>query len=122
MKTILTLFVLFFSSSVFSEIVELQCKPENSNEWEVEVKISIEEKWMSFGTLKYKIVSVVNEYVTGVEETYSDRIGGEIWVQNRVSGEYFRAAVANYCTKTCNAEDLKVNTSSYKGVCKKKLF
>ena len=47
MKILLTLFVLLFSSSVLAEIVELQCKPENSNEWEVEVKISIEEKWMS---------------------------------------------------------------------------
>ena len=75
MKNLLTLFVLFFSFSVFAETVNLKCKCENCDKWEIDVKINIEKKFMQFGTAQYSITSITDDYITGIEYS-SNRVGG----------------------------------------------
>jgi hypothetical protein len=55
--------------------------------------VDLEGKWMRFGEYgKYKIISVTNRYITGLEDK-DNGVGGEIWVLDRDTGEYWRAAV-----------------------------
>jgi hypothetical protein len=56
--------------------------------------VDLEGRWMKWGNLGkgYKIISMTDRYITGLQET-DKGIGGELWVLDRDTGEYWRAAV-----------------------------
>src|ERR1700741_1197632 len=56
--------------------------------------IDLEGKWMRFGIYgnAYKIISMTDRYITGLQET-DKGVGGELWVLDRETGEYWRATV-----------------------------
>ena len=125
MKTLFTILVLFFSSSLIAEIINIKCKielPINSDEFKS--KIDIEEKFMQFGSITYDITKITDEYITGVSNSKDDTVGHDVWVQNRNNGNFIRVYVFPVCVDNGCSKIKKLKTKSYEGNCKKdaKLF
>ena len=75
---------------------------------------------MQMGDSKYKIVSISNDYITGLDY-HSSAIGGGVWTLDRTTGEYFRGVVANVCQNN-DCTKSKVEAFTYEGICKTKIF
>jgi hypothetical protein len=55
--------------------------------------VDLEERSMRWGDVgRYKIISMTDRYITGLEDQ-DDGVGGQIWVLDRDTGEYWRATV-----------------------------
>jgi hypothetical protein len=54
--------------------------------------VDLEGRWMRFGQYgnAYKIISMTDRYITGLQET-DKGVGGELWLLDRETGEYRRA-------------------------------
>jgi len=59
----------------------------------VDLVVDVESNSLTWGISRYRIHSVDELYISAYLES-SDRVGGETWVLNRVTGEYLRAGVA----------------------------
>jgi hypothetical protein len=57
--------------------------------------VDLEGRWMKWGNYgnAYKIISMTDRYITGLKED-DKGVGGELWVLDRDTGEYWRAAVS----------------------------
>ena len=102
MKIILLFIILSFSSLLYAETVNLNCKVNESNS-NVNAKINIDEGFMEFGWIKYNITSVTETYITGIHIDEDDNVGGDIWVLNRIEGTYLRS----YNWLTCVDDNCK---------------
>ena len=111
---------LLWCNTLFAETTNLKCKIKNTQEWNVKVKINLSQNLMQMGDSKYKIISVNDEYITGLSY-HSSAIGGEVWTLDRTTGKYYRALVANVCQNNeCTKH--KVEAITYEGICKTKIF
>ena len=124
-KCFLSAFLLF-SSNIYADVVTLKCAPEGYDFVSI-VLIDLDKKSFSFGhkdqmvyASKYKIIHVDEEWITAITMKAYD-IGADVYVLNRVNGEYFKVGIANYCTDS-SCSQTKVSTSKFKGLCKSGLF
>ena len=64
----------------------------------------------------YEIKYKTDEWITLFQTDAYNKIGGEIAVLNRLTGEYKRVAISDFCTdRTCVSK--KVSNSYYSGTC-----
>ena len=71
-------------------------------------------KWM--GTDPYVIQFKTDEWVTFFQKNEYSQIGGEVAVLNRLTGEYIRIAIADYCRdEGCKTK--KVDVGEFRGTC-----
>jgi hypothetical protein len=120
------IFLLFSSKNISADLVTLKCAPEGYG-FESMILIDLDKKSFSFGhkdqmvyASKYKIIHVDEEWITAITmKAY--RIGADVYVLNRVNGEYLAGGVGNHCTDSSCSQS-KVSTFSRKGVCKSGLF
>ena len=71
-------------------------------------------KWI--GTAPYVIQFKTDEWVTFFQRNDYSQIGGEVAVLNRLTGEYIRTAIADFCQdETCKTK--KVNVGEFRGAC-----
>ena len=124
-------FVITFALSIYSQFAPLaalavspsttlQCKTLDEIET-VDLVVDLDNRKMNWGTTEYLITKISDNYITGSQDMGSHRDGGEIWVMDDSSGEYWRASVEKICTdKNCTSE--KNDANFYKGICQKKLF
>ena len=84
--------------------------------------IDIEKRTMAWGITKYTIHAVDDRYISAYENS-KGAVGGEVWVLNRISGEYLRASVfigwdsleaARKAAETKEAGKISAQTSSGK--------
>jgi|TARA_B110000977_G_C10735598_1_gene360851 hypothetical protein len=120
------MFLLFSSKNISADLVTLKCAPEGYG-FESMILIDLDKKSFSFGhkdqmvyASKYKIIHVDEEWITAITMKAYD-IGADVYVLNRVNGEYFKVGIANYCTDS-SCSQTKVSTSKSKGLCKSGLF
>lgn len=114
------LFLLSLSQAVAQEIT-LNCFTDDGQEAS-DLTIDLDAGTMSWGTLStYTIRHSNDTYISAYEDLPNDRVGGEIWVINRITGEYKRGRVGNYCAgQAC--DDVKLNAFVYEGRCSKPQF
>jgi len=92
----------------------------------VDLLIDLENKEMKWGTSqyasRYKIIKISDKYITALEtQSVFKEAGGEVWVMDRASGEYWRASVGMTCRgKGCT--DYKMSADTYMGICRKPMF
>jgi hypothetical protein len=120
------MFLLFSSKNISADLVTLKCAPEGYG-FESMILIDLDKKSFSFGhkdqmvyASKYKIIHVDEEWITAITMKAYD-IGADVYVLNRVNGEYFTVGIKNYCTDS-SCSQTKVSTSKSKGLCKSGLF
>ena len=87
--------------------------------------VDLERMTMSWGYKKYTIHSVNESYISAYEQV-GNEVGGEVWVLDRNSGEYFRAGV-NFGWPTA-ADAIKhrtpgeIGAQTYSGRCSRPLL
>ena len=117
----ITLLFCFLVESANSEIVELKCKPDGNDEYSIELSVDLENRTININSPfpPYEIIAVTDEYITAIQS--DDDLGGEVWVQSRTSGRYWRGGVSLFCTdNTCTSQ--KIRKFSYEGTCKRRLL
>jgi hypothetical protein len=74
---------------------------------------------MRWGVIPYRITHQNDRYISAVQST-TNNVGGEIWVLDRVTGQYTRASVAMLATRFAGATPLDphLEASTYSGTCK----
>ena len=93
--------------------------------------IDLDDKIIKWGLDKYNIVHVSDDYITAYRRT--KRVGGEVLVFNRITGDYRRAKIAllsaeghqldNSATKDSDkAPEGKLETHLYEGRCPNQKF
>jgi hypothetical protein len=71
----------------------LKCNAVPGGPFVFTLTVDLEGKWMRFGDYStYKIISMNDRYITGFEDN-DKHVGGELWVLDRETGEFWRAAV-----------------------------
>src|SRR5215472_6134906 len=65
----------------------------------VDLTVDLDRRVMTWGTKDYTITNITDRYITAIEnDALAGRnVGGEIWVLDRVTGDYKRAAVGMFC-------------------------
>jgi len=87
----------------------------------VDLVVDLDNRKMNWGISEYLITKVSDNYITGSQVMGSYRDGGEIWVIDRSSGEYWRASVGKICTDE-NCTSAKMDANFYQGICRKKIL
>ena len=76
-------------------------------------------KWIYPET--YEIVYKTDEWITLFRKQPDNKIGGELAVVNRMTGEYKRVLISDFCTDdTCKS--FRVSNASYFGTCYQQKF
>jgi hypothetical protein len=72
----------------------LKCNATPGGPFVFTLTVDLEGKWMRFGQYgnAYKIISMTDRYITGLQDT-DKHVGGELWILDRETGEFWRAAV-----------------------------
>ena len=80
---------------------------------------------MTWGkTPSYIIIKITDRYITAIENqnVITTDVGDEIWVLDRVSGDYKRATVGMYCNDaSCNSRT-QLDVGKYFGRCVRPMF
>ncbi len=116
-KIFLFLLVIFSSPLVFAQNeIKLICKT-SSGETMTPLIIDFQKNNAIWGHPdSYEIVSKTDEWITMFQKDTWNKIGGEIAVLNRLTGEYKRVAISNFCTDmTCQSK--RVSNAYYTGNC-----
>ena len=116
-KIIFTYLFLASSVSYAQNEITLYCKTTDGITIKAPLVINYSKnviKWI--GTAPYVIQLKTDEWVTFFQKNDYSKIGGEVAVLNRLTGEYIRTAIADFCQDdSCKTK--KVNVGEYRGTC-----
>jgi hypothetical protein len=89
----------------------------------VDLVVDVENNTLMWGLSRYRIHSVDERYISAYLDS-NDRVGGETWVLNRVTGEYLRADVSiTWPTPAAvKSEPGKLTADTYSGRCTRPLL
>jgi len=100
--------------------VVLQCATSEGQKV-ADLKVDIDRQIMNWGVIEYYIVQTDDTYITAYQKGAD--VGGEVWVINRVSGFYKRAAVGLYYDSSYSKGDEGTfQAQTYEGKCSKRQF
>jgi hypothetical protein len=71
------------------------------------------------------ITKITDHYITAVpnEKVFSSDVGGELWVLDRVTGNYRRSNVGLFCKdNSCKGGNIVLNAFTYSGKCIHPMF
>jgi hypothetical protein len=124
LTTLFVLVALSVSASAFANPYVLKCTDENGSPI-VDLTVDIDRLVMTFGWAKpnYIITKITDRYITALEDQHvmTTAVGGEVWVLDRVTGEYKRGGVAMLCDYGCK-DGAKLTTYTYFGKCARPMF
>ncbi|MGO1001905.1 hypothetical protein [Lysobacter sp. CA196] len=85
-----------------------------------DLQVNVVAAEMRWSINSYRITQQDERYISATEITKADRVGGEVWVLDRVTGQYTRAAVAILATEFANGRpiDPRLQAAIYSGTCK----
>ena len=86
----------------------------------VDLQVDLAARQLRWGLNRYRITQQDERYISAVELVESGRVGGEIWVLDRITGQYTRAVVAILSSRFSSGRpiDPKLKAVTYSGVCK----
>ena len=121
----LMVFALFMlAGSVFAEPVTLKCVTSDGQDAS-DLTIDLEKRELRWGKTnmqtKYDIIHVNDKYVSAYERT-GDKVGGEVWVIDRRSGEYKRGFVGMLFSSGETTDQARLTATTFSGRCVKRQF
>jgi hypothetical protein len=122
-RTLLVLVALLASTSAVANPYVLKCTAENGSPV-ADLIVDIDQMVMSFGLAKnYIITKITDRYITALENQHvmTTEVGSEVWVLDRITGEYKRGGVAMLCDGECKA-GYKLTAYTYFGKCGRPMF
>ena len=118
MKKLSAFYLLLTATLTFAQSeVKLICKT-SSGEAMATWIINFEKNTAKLGMHPelYDIAYKTDEWITMFQKDSYNQIGGEIAILNRLTGEYKRVAISNFCTDmTCQSK--RVSNAYYTGNC-----
>jgi SLT domain-containing protein len=128
MKRLIALTILMILSlPVAAEEVVLKCTTSEGHPTE-DLRLDIENRKMVWGyreySSKYDIYHVDDTYISAYEKPRNQhQVNGDVWVINRITGEYRRASAGIFYTKEDTAfKNGVLGTNTYSGTCGKQQF
>jgi hypothetical protein len=119
---ILALFMM--AGIVLAEPVVLKCVTSDGKDAS-DLAIDLGQKELRWGgthmPIKYDIIHVNDKYISAYERA-GDKVGGEIWVIDRRSGEYKRGFVGMLFGSGETAEQARLTATTFSGRCVKRQF
>jgi hypothetical protein len=115
---LLSSIALFFSTACFSQnVITLICKTDDGITMHKPLIIDYSKNSANWGGPDlYEIKYKTEEWLTLVQGDAYNKIGGEIALINRLTGEYKRVRIGEFCTdSTCKSK--KINNAYYFGTC-----
>lgn len=108
------------SSIAAADEIMLKCRTATGQE-AVDLRIDLASNRMDWGGTAYTITKVTDNYLTAIQNPEHTRVGGEVWVLDRVTGAYKRASVYMRCSdESCISSELSIG--SYEGTCREQMF
>ena len=122
MKSILFLIVIQIITTTvsFADSVTLKCTTDTGVK-AADLIIDLQNSKMHWAHYIYDIFYADDTYISAYRKPTN--LGGEVWVINRITGEYKRSAVDEFCATDCSPGDKQVLLSqTYGGRCTKQQF
>ena len=118
MKKILFSFIVMMSSLTYAQNeITLYCKTSDGITIKAPLVINYSKNVIKWGVdAPYVIQLKTAEWVTFFQKNEYSQIGGEVAVLNRLTGEYIRTAIADFCQDD-GCKTKKVNVGEYRGTC-----
>src|SRR5712675_3405416 len=105
LSTLVTTLLLVSLTPAMAKPYVLKCTT-SDGQLSAELTIDLDQRVMTWGkTPSYIIIKITDRYITAIENqnVITTDVGDEIWVLDRVSGEYKRATIGMYCNDaSCN--------------------
>lgn len=124
MASLLATLCLLAINTVQAAPIKFQCTASDGGRV-ADLIVDIEKRSLTWASgSKYTIHSINNQYISAYENIYSGEVGGEVWVLNRITGEYLRAAtfIGWYSPEAAKSEPGKLTGNIYRGKYSKPLF
>lgn len=119
MKRPWVLLLLAASAPCVADPVTLKCVADDGTPTEP-IMVDLAKGTMHWGGSDYQIKGVTDRYITAIEEPSQtwEKVGGEIWVLDRVTLEYWRAT-AGFTSRGVNGRytEPEMTLGSYRGRC-----
>ena len=107
-----------------AEPVTFKCKTDSGSA-AADLVIDLDKRTLTWGGSRYEIRNVTSQYITAIEWP-DDKVGAEVWVFDRNSGEYQRAIVAIMRTATPGAPNglgpPALTRDTYRGTCSRPII
>jgi hypothetical protein len=124
-KAWVLILAMFAAGTCSAAPMVLKCNATPDGPFVYTLTVELEAKWMRFGQFgTYQIVGLTERYITGFEEG-DKHVGGQIWVLDRDTGEYWRASVGlgwstltnDQLNGTASKPPPTMNQNTYSGKC-----
>lgn len=109
----LILLLLVVGTSAQAEPITLKCKTD-TGEKAADLVVDFASNQLRWGPSTYTIFHKNDQYISAYEVP-GNRVGGEVWVLDRVTGEYTRAAVLIFTDS--EGRGAKLRPGTFKGHC-----
>lgn len=127
MSWIIPLFAFLTAEAAMSVPTKLNCTTESlPNAQTFTIQIYIEKKQLELGDIPYDIVQISDNYISAIEKSDGTNVGGEVFVINRTTGRFKRAAVylaataATFLNPAPNPlETAELTAKTFSGTCAK---
>lgn len=98
--------------------VTLKCT-DSSGQPVADLLVDVEAGYMRWSISNYRITHQDNRYISAQEVPRADQVGGEIWVLDRVTGQYIRSGVSILSERFSGATPIgpKLQPFTYSGRC-----
>lgn len=113
-----------FAALAADQPLALKCVTEDGTE-AADLFVDLRRKTMQWGPMKYQITSSTEKYITGISigGEIPSEVGGEVWVLDRVSGDYKRASVhMGVSGPNSPLSSARLSALTYSGRCGRKLL
>jgi hypothetical protein len=90
-RVLVLAFSIFAVGTCVAAPMAIKCNAAEGGPFAQTLTVDLEGKSMKWGIVTYKIISMNAHYITGLDD--ASGVGGEIWVLDRETGEYWRASV-----------------------------
>ena len=134
-KLLLTFLFCMVGLSGFAEKINLSCKCDSCDKYEIPLKLDLQQKVFTFGIgdiWEYEIRTITERFITTFQTKWRNQereIGGEIFVLDRETGRYHRAIIDKHCKENYvknngkwECPNIFINSNTLEGECKNKLF
>ncbi len=118
MRSLIVVLGLLAGMGAHAAPITLKCT-DSSGQAVADLTVDIAAGQMHWSITKYRITQHDQRYISAQEVVPDDRVGGETWVLDRVTGQYVRAGVAILATGFSGPTpvDPKLQSFSFTGVC-----
>jgi hypothetical protein len=121
---LLVLVALSVNTSAVAKPYVLKCMSDRG-EPIADLTVDLDHMTMTWGwaSPNYIITKITDRYITALENQHvsATEVGGEVWVLDRVTGQYKRSGVAMLCDDDCKA-GYKLTAYTYLGKCLPPMF